>query len=54
VAIDSFYIGNLTGVRKVCQLIAIDVATRWAIMLIVYGPVTATHTIRAPRRCRRL
>ena len=46
VAMDSFYIGNLKGVGKVYQLTAIDVATRWAIMLIVIGPVTAAHTIR--------
>jgi transposase InsO family protein len=45
VAADSFYIGNLKGVGKVYQLTAIDVATRWAIMLIVLGPITATHTI---------
>lgn len=43
---DSFYIGNLKGVGKVYQLTAIDVATRWAIMLIVMGPPTAAHTIR--------
>ena len=43
---DSFYIGNLKGVGKVYQLTAIDIATRWAIMLIVIGPVTAEHTIR--------
>ena len=41
VAMDSFYIGNLKGVGKVYQLTAIDTATRWAIMLIVLGPVTA-------------
>ncbi len=46
IAADSFYIGNLKGVGKVYQLTAIDVATRWAIMLIVIGPVTAAHTIR--------
>ena len=46
VAIDSFYIGHLKGVGKVYQLTAIDVATRWAVMLIVLGPVTAGHTIR--------
>jgi transposase InsO family protein len=46
VAMDSFYIGHLKGVGKVYQLTAIDVATRWAIMLIVIGPVTAAHTIR--------
>jgi transposase InsO family protein len=45
-AFDSFYVGNLKGVGKVYQLTAIDVATRWAIMLIVLGPVTAEHTIR--------
>jgi transposase InsO family protein len=45
-AADSFYIGNLKGVGKVYQLTAIDVATRWAIMLILIGPVTAGHTIR--------
>jgi transposase InsO family protein len=45
-ALDSFYIGNLKGVGKVYQLTAIDVATRWAIMLIVLGPPTAAHTIR--------
>jgi transposase InsO family protein len=46
VAADSFYIGNLKGVGKVYQLTAIDVATRWAIMLIVIGPPTAVHMIR--------
>jgi transposase InsO family protein len=46
IAADSFYIGNLKGVGKVYQLTAIDVATRWAIMLIVIGSVTAAHTIR--------
>ena len=46
VEIDSFYIGHLKGVGKVYQLTAIDVFSRWAIMLIVLGPVTAAHTIR--------
>ena len=46
VALDSFYIGHLKGVGKVYQLTAIDVFSRWAIMLIVLGPVTAQHTIR--------
>jgi transposase InsO family protein len=46
VAADSFYIGHLKGVGKVYQLTAIDVFSRWAIMLIVIGPVTADHTIR--------
>ena len=46
VAADSFYIGNLKGVGKLYQLTAIDVATRWAIMVIVIGPPTAGPTIR--------
>ena len=46
VAADSFYIGNLKGVGKVYQLTAVDVATRWAVMMIVLGPVNASHTIR--------
>lgn len=46
VAVDSFYIGHLKGVGKVYQLTAIDTATRWAIMMIVLGPVTAAHTVR--------
>jgi transposase InsO family protein len=46
VAVDSFYIGHLKGVGKVYQLTAIDVATRWAIILIVLGTPTAAHTIR--------
>jgi transposase InsO family protein len=58
VAVDSFYIGNLKGVGKVYQLTAIDVATRWAIILIVAGTPTAAHTIRfldhVVRRYRRL
>lgn len=45
VALDSFYIGNLKGVGKVYQLTAIDTATRWAVIMIVLGPVTAQHTI---------
>lgn len=40
VALDSFYIGNLKGVGKVYQLTAVDTATRWAIIAMVYGPVT--------------
>lgn len=58
IAMDSFYIGNLKGVGKVYQLTAIDVATRWAIMLIVAGTPTAASTIRfvdhVVRRYRRL
>jgi len=46
VAVDSFYIGNLKGVGKVYQLTAIDTATRWAVVQIVLGPVTAEHTRR--------
>jgi transposase InsO family protein len=44
VAMDSFYIGKLKGVGPVYQLTAIDTATRWAMMLIVIGPVQATHS----------
>lgn len=58
VALDSFYIGNLKGVGKVYQLTAIDIATRWAVVMIVLGPVTGTHTIafidHVTRRLRRL
>src|SRR5262249_7725357 len=58
VAMDSFYIGRLKGVGKVYQLTAIDIATRWAIVMIVLGPVNAGHTIRfvdhVVRRMRRL
>ena len=43
---DSFYIGNLKGVGKVYQLTAIDTATRWAIMLLVLGPVSGEHAVR--------
>jgi transposase InsO family protein len=54
VAVDSFYIGNLKGVGKVYQL----TATRWAIIQIVLGPVTAEHTRRfitqVQRRFRRM
>jgi transposase InsO family protein len=45
VALDSFYIGNLKGVGKVHQLTAIDTATRWAVVMIVLGPVNGAHTI---------
>jgi transposase InsO family protein len=45
VAMDSFYIGKLKGVGPVYQLTAIDTATRWAVILIVLGPVRAHHTI---------
>ncbi|HEY5155636.1 MAG TPA: DDE-type integrase/transposase/recombinase [Acidimicrobiales bacterium] len=44
VALDSFYVGNLKGVGKVYQLTAIDTATRWAVIMIILGPVTASHT----------
>jgi hypothetical protein len=40
VAIGSVYIGNHRGVGKVYQLTAIDTATRWAIMMIVLGPLS--------------
>lgn len=58
IAVDSFYIGNLKGVGKLYQLTAIDTATRWAMIQIVLGPVTAAHTSRfidqVQRRWRRL
>jgi transposase InsO family protein len=46
VCCDSFYIGQLKGVGKVYQLTAIDVFTRWAVVTIVLGPVTGSHTVR--------
>ncbi len=46
VALDSFYIGKLKGVGKVYQLTAIDTCTRWAIVKLIIGPVTAADTIR--------
>lgn len=58
IAVDSFYIGNLKGVGKLYQLTAIDTATRWAMIQIVLGPVTAAHTARfidqVQRRWRRM
>ena len=53
VSIDSFYIGNLKGVGKVHQLTAVDVFTRWAVVWIVLGPVTAEHSIAFLERIRR-
>ena len=46
VAVDSFYIGNLKGVGKVYQLTAVDTFTRWAIVWLVAGPVTADISTR--------
>jgi len=46
VAVDSFYIGKLKGVGKVYQLTAVDTCTRWAIVKLIIGPVTAADTIR--------
>jgi hypothetical protein len=46
VALDSFYIGNLKGVGKVYQLTAIDTATRWAIIMIVFGVPNGNTTAR--------
>ena len=46
VALDSFYIGKLKGVGKVYQLTAVDTCTRWAIVKLIIGPVTAADTIR--------
>ena len=53
VAVDSFYIGNLKGVGKVYQLTAVDTATRWALVQIVLGPVTAAHSVRFAEHVRR-
>jgi transposase InsO family protein len=41
VALDAFYIGNLKGVGRVYQLTAVDVATRWAMVWIVAGPINS-------------
>jgi transposase InsO family protein len=46
VCLDSFYVGKLKGVGKVYQLTAVDVFTRWAVVMIVLGPVSGAHTIR--------
>jgi transposase InsO family protein len=50
IALDSFYIGNLKGVGKVYQLTAVDTATRWAMVAIGVGPVTAEQSTRFPRQ----
>jgi transposase InsO family protein len=52
VSVDSFYIGNLKGVGKVHQLTAVDTFSRWAIVWIVHGPVTAAHSIQFLERIR--
>lgn len=46
ICLDSFYVGKLKGVGKVYQLTAVDDFTRWAVVMIVLGPVTGSHTIR--------
>ena len=51
-SIDSFYIGRLKGVGKVHQLTAVDTFTRWAIVWIVLGPVTAGLSIAFLERIR--
>ena len=45
VCVDSFYIGKLKGVGKVYQLTAVDVFTRWAVVMLIVGTPHATHTI---------
>jgi hypothetical protein len=57
VCLDSFYVGKLKGVGKVYQATAIAVFTRWAVVTIVIGPVTAAmsarfvaHVLRVYRR----
>ncbi len=52
-SVDSFYIGRLKGVGKVHQLAAVDTFTRWAIVWIVIGPVTADNSIAFMHRVRR-
>ena len=42
---DSFAIAKLKGVGTVSRLTAVDTATRWAIVMILVGPVTAEHSI---------
>jgi transposase InsO family protein len=49
VCLDSFYVGKLKGVGKVYQLTAVDVFTRWAVVMIVLGPVSGAHTIALHR-----
>jgi len=46
VCLDSFYVGKLKGVGKVYQLTAIDVFTRWAVVLVVAGTVTQVESAR--------
>ena len=46
VCLDSFYIGKFKGVGKVYQLSAIDVFTRWAVVVLVVGPPDVTHSMR--------
>src|SRR5690606_8052127 len=41
VQMDAFYIGNLKGVGRCYQLTAIDIATRWAMVWIVAGPINS-------------
>jgi len=53
VAVDSFYVGKLKGVGKVHQLTAIDTCTRWAIVKIIIGPVTAADTARFVNHVRK-
>ena len=53
VSVDSFYIGRLKGVGKVHQLTAVDTFTRWAVVWIVHGPVTADLSIAFLDRIRR-
>jgi transposase InsO family protein len=53
VAVDTFYIGHLKGVGKVYQLTAVDTATRFAMISIVLGPVTAAHSLAFAHHVRR-
>ena len=51
-SIDSFDIGNLKVSATSTSLTAVDVFTRWAIVWIVHGPVTADISIAFLERIR--
>lgn len=41
VAMDTFYVGKLKGIGAIWQLTAIDIATRWAVVMLVVGDKSA-------------
>jgi hypothetical protein len=53
IALDAFYIGNLKGVGRCYQLTAVDVATRWAMVWIVAGPMNSKLSIEFMARSSR-